>query len=77
MVVDRLSLQHAGSVVEVTAGEAITTHSLGFTDDSLGRLRKVSLVSFGGKRWGGDGGRSMEGVHMVGGVWRACICIPC
>ena len=67
MVLDRLSLQHAGSVVEVTAGEAITTHSLGFSDDSLGRLRKVSLVSFGGKRWGGDGGRSMEGY----------MCIPC
>ena len=52
MVVDRLSLQHIGSVVEVTGGEALSTHTLGFTNDSLGQLRKVSLVSFGGKRYG-------------------------
>lgn len=76
MVLDRLSLQHAGSVVEVTAGEGITTHSLGFTDDSLGRLRNVSLVSFGGKRWGGGGGKGWwEGI--VGGVWRGYMCVTC
>ena len=49
-MVDRLSLGHVGSVVEVTGGEALTTHTCSFSDNSLGRLRKVSLVSFGGKR---------------------------
>ena len=50
VVVDRLSSFHIGSVRDATGGQLISSFSLHYPPQWLGRLKNINSISFEGKR---------------------------